>query len=70
VLINVNYNKKNITNTSIRPFQTTIAMNCKISVLRRSEIPDDDHGGGHVSEVVPPSSASLARLSASSCTTF
>jgi hypothetical protein len=70
VIINANYNKKNITNAPVRPFQTTIAINCKISVLRRSEIPDGDHGDGHVSEVVPPSSASLARMSAFSCTTF
>jgi hypothetical protein len=70
VLINANYNKKNIINTPVRLFQTTIAMNYKISVLRQSEIPDGDRGGGHVSEVVPPSSASLARLFASSCTTF
>jgi hypothetical protein len=70
VLINANYNKKNITNVLERPFQITIAMNCKIYVLRRSEIPDGDHGSGHVSKVVPPSSASLAHLFASSCTVF
>jgi hypothetical protein len=70
VLINANYNKKNITNAPVRPFQTTIAMNYKISVLRRSEIPNGNRGSGHVSKVIPPSSASLACLSASSCTAF
>jgi hypothetical protein len=70
VLINANYNMKNITNAPVTPFQTTIVMNCKIYVLRWSEIPDGDRGGGLVSEVVPPASASLACLFASSYTAF
>jgi hypothetical protein len=31
------------------------------------KVPGGDHDGGHVSKVVPPRSASLARLFASSC---
>jgi hypothetical protein len=61
-VINENCNKKKITNALIRPFQTTITMNCKISKKDEGKLPGSGHGGGHVSEVVPPNSAALARL--------
>jgi hypothetical protein len=57
-----NYNKKKIADALIRPFQTTIIMNCKISKKDKGKLSGSRHGGGHVSEVVPPSSATLACL--------
>jgi hypothetical protein len=62
-----NYNKKKITDAFIRPFQTTIKINYKILKKDRGKLLGSGRGGGHVSEVVPPSSAALARLFASSC---
>jgi hypothetical protein len=61
-----NYNKK-ITDALIRLFQTTITMNCTISKKDGGKLPSSGRGGSHVSEVIPPSTATLAYMFASFC---
>jgi hypothetical protein len=66
VIINGNYKKKNKTKPLVRVSNKYYNELQAFVNTTKEKLPSGDRGGGQVSDVIPPASASLARLFTSS----